>query len=75
VAGAQLIFVGDHKGKEAKPRPQDQVDVKAVSAQISEIATGMSDKSFVAIINDRCRSCAVKSSCPIQPAGKSVIDL
>jgi hypothetical protein len=27
----------------------------------------------VAIINDRCRSCAVKSSCPIQPAGKSVI--
>ena len=75
VAGAQLIFVGDHKGKEAKPRPQDQVDVKAVSKEISEIATGMSDKSFVAIINDRCRSCAVKSSCPIQPAGKSVIDL
>ena len=75
VAGAQLIFVGDHKGKEAKPRPQDQVDVKAVSAEISEIAIGMSDKNFVAIINDRCRSCAVKSSCPIQPAGKSVIDL
>ena len=75
VAGAQLIFVGDHKGKEAKPRPQDQVDVNAVSAEISEIAIRMSDKSFVAIINDRCRSCAVKSSCPIQPAGKSVIDL
>ena len=75
VAGAQLIFVGDHKGKEAKPRPQDAVDVKAVSAELSEIAIGMSDKSFVAIINDRCRSCAVKSSCPIQPAGKSVIDL
>jgi ATP-dependent exoDNAse (exonuclease V) beta subunit len=75
VAGAQLIFIGDHKGKEAKPRPQDQVDAKAVSAEISEIAIGMSDKSFVAIINDRCRSCAVKSSCPIQPAGKSVIDL
>jgi len=75
VAGAQLIFVGDHKGKEAKPRPQDQVDVNAVSAEISEIAIGMSDKNFVAIINDRCRSCAVKSSCPIQPAGKSVIDL
>ena len=35
VAGAQLIFVGDHKGKEAKPRPQDPVDVKAVSAEIS----------------------------------------
>jgi RecB family exonuclease len=73
VDGAQLIFVGDHKGKEAKPRPQDPVDAKAVSDQIEEIAIKMSDKSFVAIINDRCRSCAVKSSCPIQPAGKSVI--
>ena len=73
VGGAQLIFVGDHKGKEAKPRPQDPVNAKAVSDQIEEIAIKMSDKSFVAIINDRCRSCAVKSSCPIQPAGKSVI--
>jgi RecB family exonuclease len=73
VAGAQLIFVGDHKGKEAKPRAQDQVDAKAVSREIEQIAIKMSDKSFVAIINDRCRSCGVKSSCPIQPAGKSVI--
>jgi RecB family exonuclease len=75
VAGAQLIFVGDPKGKEAKSRPQDKVDVAAVSEQFQEIAGKMSDKSFVAVINDRCRSCAVKSSCPIQPAGKSVIDL
>ena len=75
VAGAQLIFVGDHKGKEAKVRAQDRVDVKAVTAEISEIAIKMSDKSFVAVINDRCRSCAVKTSCPIQPAGRSVIDL
>jgi RecB family exonuclease len=73
VAGAQLIFVGDHKGKEAKPRTQDQVDVNAVSAQIEEIAIKMSDQRFAAIINERCRSCAVKTSCPIQPAGKSVI--
>jgi CRISPR/Cas system-associated exonuclease Cas4 (RecB family) len=75
VAGAQLIFVGDHKGKEAKVRAQDRVDVKPVTAEISEIAIKMSDKSFVAVINDRCRSCAVKTSCPIQPAGRSVIDL
>lgn len=74
VSGAELIFVGDLKGKEAKGRPQDKVNEKVVSQEISEIAVKMSDKSFVAIINDRCRSCAVKTSCPIQPAGKSVIE-
>ena len=74
VAGAELIFVGDLKGKDAKTRPQDKVNKEAVSQEISEIAVKMSDKNFVAVINDRCRSCAVKNSCPIQPAGKSVID-
>ena len=74
VAGAELIFVGDLKGKEAKGRPQDKVNEKVVSQEISEIAVKMSDKNFVAVINDRCRSCAVKTSCPIQPAGKSVIE-
>jgi len=74
VSGAELIFVGDLKGKEAKGRPQDKVNEKVVSQEISEIAVKMSDKNFVAIINDRCRSCAVKTSCPIQPAGKSVIE-
>ncbi|CAB4653688.1 unannotated protein [freshwater metagenome] len=74
VSGAELIFVGDLKGKEAKGRPQDKVNEKAVSQEISEIAVKMSDKNFVAVINDRCRSCAVKTSCPIQPAGKSVIE-
>ena len=74
VAGAELIFVGDLKGKEAKTRPQDKVNKEAVSQEISEIAVKMSDKNFVAVINDRCRSCAVKTSCPIQPAGKSVIE-
>ena len=74
VSGAELIFVGDLKGKEAKGRPQDKVNEKVVSQEISEIAVKMSDKNFVAVINDRCRSCAVKTSCPIQPAGKSVIE-
>ena len=74
VAGAELIFVGDLKGKEAKTRPQDKVNEKVVSQEISDIAVKMSDKNFVAVINDRCRSCAVKTSCPIQPAGKSVIE-
>lgn len=74
VAGAELIFVGEEKAKEAKPRPQDVVDTKAVTDELTQIAIGMSDKSFVATINDRCRTCAVKSSCPIQSQGRTVIE-
>jgi len=73
VAGAELVFVGDHKAKDAKPRPQDAVKVDEVTAELSQIAQGMSDKSFVATINERCRTCAVKSSCPIQIQGQAVI--
>ena len=73
VAGAELVFVGDHNAKDAKPRPQDAVKVDEVTAELSQIAQGMSDKSFVATINERCRTCAVKSSCPIQIQGQAVI--
>jgi len=73
VAGAELVFVGDHKAKDAKPRPQEAVKVEEVTAELTQLAQGMSDKSFVATINDRCRTCAVKSSCPIQTQGQAVI--
>jgi RecB family exonuclease len=73
VDGAQLIYVGDHKVKSVQERVQAKVDAKEVSEQISQIALEMSKSSFIATINDRCRSCAVKSSCPIQPNGRSVI--
>ena len=73
VAGAELVFVGDHKAKDAKPRPQNAVKVNEVTAELTQIAQGMSDKSFIATINDRCRTCAVKSSCPIQTQGQAVI--
>ena len=74
VSGAELIFVGDFKAKEAKPRQQEKIDSKAVTDELIQISAGMSDKTFTATINERCRSCAVKSSCPIQPKGRSVIN-
>ena len=73
VAGAELVFIGDAKSKSAKSRPQEKIDSSAVTKELLEISRQMSDKSFAAIINDKCRSCGVKSSCPIQPQGKSVI--
>ena len=73
VSGAELIFVGDFKAKEVKPRQQEKIDSKAVTEELIQISAGMSDNTFTATINERCRSCAVKSSCPIQPQGRSVI--
>jgi hypothetical protein len=60
--------------KEAKPRQQEKIDSKAVTDELIQISVAMSDKTFTATINERCRSCAVKSSCPIQPQGRSVIN-
>ena len=73
VSGAELIFIGDAKAKEAKSRPQAKVDEKAVTSELLKISEQMSSNTFIAKINDRCRSCAVKSSCPIQPQGRGVI--
>jgi hypothetical protein len=49
------------------------VDEKAVTSELLKISEQMSSNTFIAKINDRCRSCAVKSSCPIQPQGRGVI--
>jgi len=73
VAGAELIFIGDAKAKDAASRPQEKVDADAVTKELINISQAMSDKTFVAKINDRCRSCGVKASCPIQPQGQAVI--
>jgi ATP-dependent exoDNAse (exonuclease V) beta subunit len=73
VAGAALVFIGNSDAKEAATRPQEKVDADAVTAELINISSQMSDKTFIATINDRCRSCGVKASCPIQPQGQAVI--
>jgi len=61
------------KAKDAASRPQEKVDAESVTKELINISQAMSDKTFVAKINDRCRSCGVKASCPIQPQGQAVI--
>lgn len=73
VSGASLVFIGDLEAKEAAIRPQEKVESEVVTQELINVAKEMSDKTFVAKINDRCRSCGVKTSCPIQPQGQVVI--
>jgi superfamily I DNA/RNA helicase/RecB family exonuclease len=74
VAGAELLFVGDQKTKSASVRAQSEIDADQVRADLLTSAAGMSAATFTAKINDRCRTCSLKSSCPIQPQGRRVIE-
>jgi RecB family exonuclease len=72
--GAELIYLGG-KEKSASVKIQDPIDLDAVKAEIETAAEAMAANTFVASINDRCRTCGVKSLCPLQSEGRAVIDL
>ena len=72
-AGAELLFLGtDTKSASAKPQPVK--DHETIKAEVIAAADAMSANEFTATVNDRCRMCAVKGLCPIQPQGRTVID-
>ena len=72
-AGAELLFLGTD-GKSASAKPQPVKEHEAIKAEVIAAADAMSANEFIATVNDRCRMCAVKGLCPIQPQGRSVID-
>ena len=74
VAGAELLFVGDQDAKSASVKGQGAIDAEQVKKDLIASAAGMGAATFTAKINERCRSCSLKSSCPIQPQGRRVIE-
>ena len=72
-AGAELLFLGNGS-KSASAKAQSPKDHQEVLAQVVAAADAMSANEFIATVNDRCRMCAVKGLCPIQPQGRTVID-
>lgn len=71
--GAELVYLAQDSVK-VTTRQQFKIDEEAVKAKISEIADGMGAAQFQAKINEMCENCAVKSSCPIQNQGRTVIE-
>ena len=71
--GAGLLYLSKatikNKTLDQLPINQDEIIAELISA-----ADGMSAATFDAIINKRCRTCAVKSLCPLQSEGRSVIE-
>lgn len=73
LGGAELVYLGT-SAESASVKTQFAIDVDGVEEQIIEMADAMSGATFTATINSRCRMCGVKSICPLQPQGRSVID-
>jgi RecB family exonuclease len=69
-AGALLLYPSE--GATGTERPQPPITPQEVHEMIRADAQTISAHSFDAIENKLCDSCALKSSCPIRPEGRSL---
>jgi superfamily I DNA/RNA helicase/RecB family exonuclease len=75
-AGAALLQVGKAAGvrttlQEQQPLSGDD-DPSWAQTLVTDTAEGMAGSQFVATIGPACTFCAVRSSCPVQPAGRVI---
>jgi superfamily I DNA/RNA helicase len=71
-SGSHLVYLA-HDTKDVATRVRPVIDADEVRAQLTEIGKGMSASTFKATVNEMCPRCVVRSSCPVQPSGQSVI--
>ena len=71
--GAGLLYLSKTTAKNTTI-DQGPIDKELVIADVIAAAEGMTASTFTAIINKRCRSCAIKSLCPLQSEGRSVME-
>ncbi|MEV4471582.1 ATP-dependent DNA helicase [Nonomuraea sp. NPDC049504] len=75
--GAALVQLGKAAGKhdavEQKQQPlSDDKDPGWAKDLVDTVATGMSGPFFQAKVNDGCRTCAARASCPVNDGGGQV---
>lgn len=75
--GAALVQVGEAAGKknakeQAQPPLSDDAEPGWARDMVDTVAVGMSGPFFQAKVNDGCRTCAVRSSCPVSKNGDQV---
>jgi RecB family exonuclease len=71
-SGSHLVYLA-HETKDVALRARPVIDADEVREQLTIIGQGMSAATFTATVNSMCPRCVVRSSCPVQPAGQSVI--
>ncbi|WP_055480716.1 ATP-dependent helicase [Sphaerimonospora mesophila] len=78
VGGASLLHVGKAAGSKGDAVEQVQPPLDGDPEHnwardlVENVATGMTQTRFVAQVNDGCRTCAVKTSCPVNDNGGQV---
>ncbi|MFB9621666.1 ATP-dependent helicase [Nonomuraea helvata] len=75
--GAALVQVGKAAGKkealeQAQPPLSEDKDPGWAKDLVDTVATGMSGPFFQAKVNDGCRTCAARASCPVNDNGGQV---
>ncbi|WP_066371249.1 ATP-dependent helicase [Herbidospora mongoliensis] len=76
--GAALLQVGKAAGTGPLAREQsqmplrDDVDPEWANDLVTTVAAGMAANLFVAKVNDGCRTCAARLSCPVNDGGGQV---
>ncbi|WP_447925573.1 PD-(D/E)XK nuclease family protein [Georgenia muralis] len=73
--GARLVYLGaGAKGATLRPQPAlaDAADPAWAATLVGEAAEVMAGAGFVARLNDHCRHCPVRRSCPVQDDGERV---
>ena len=71
--GAALVYLA-HPAAKVSTRQQVVINKDEIEEKLSEIAQGMGAATFTARINTMCKQCVVKSSCPVQSDGRTVIE-
>ena len=74
--GAELVYLANSASKEPKikTRKQGVINAESFEIEIKKIAEGMGASTFLATVNEKCSGCPVRTSCPAQSDGKSVIE-
>ena len=77
--GAKLVQVGKaaftaRAREQEQPPPADDEDPEWPKKLIEIVATGMAGDVFQARANDKCRTCPVRSCCPVHDEGGQVGD-
>jgi superfamily I DNA/RNA helicase/RecB family exonuclease len=76
IGGAELVYPASD-AKSVSTRTQSAVDgerAEEIASIIEREAESMAGKSFIARINSNCRHCAVRTLCPMQGSGRSVVE-
>ncbi|MGA0866214.1 MAG: PD-(D/E)XK nuclease family protein [Candidatus Nanopelagicaceae bacterium] len=72
LGGAELVYPAS-KTKSVATREQPPIDPDVIAERVGKEAVAMAGPSFIATINSSCRTCAVRTLCPMQGSGRSVV--